>query len=202
MKKIILTILTGLLLIPLAMSQGHDIGDKATSFNLKNVDGDYVSLDDYNDEKGVILVFTCNHCPYAKAYEQRIIELDKQYAQKGFPVVAIQPNDPELVPEDSFEKMKERAEKKNYPFPYLLDEKQDIYKAYGATHTPHLYILENQKGDFIVKYIGTIDDNYKDPEQVKKRYAAKAVDALLKDKEPDPAKTKAIGCTIKDKDKK
>lgn len=202
MKKIILTVLTGLLFVPMVMSQGYDIGDKATRFKLKNVDGSYVSLDDYNDEKGVIIVFTCNHCPYAKAYEQRIIELDKQYAPKGFPVVAIQPNDPELVPEDSFEKMKERSEEKNYPFPYLLDEKQKIYKAYGATHTPHLYILENQNGDFIVKYIGTIDDNYKDPEQVEKRYAANAVDALLDNKEPDPAKTKAIGCTIKDKDKK
>ncbi|MFO8235544.1 MAG: thioredoxin family protein [Bacteroidales bacterium] len=202
MKKIIFTILTGLYLIPMAMSQGYDIGDKATDFELKNVDETHVSLSDYEDEEGVILVFTCNHCPYAKAYEQRIIELDKKFASKGFPVVAIQPNDPELVEEDSFENMQKRAKEKDYSFPYLIDEKQEVYKAYGATHTPHLYILENNNGDFIVQYIGTIDDNYKDEDEVEKRYAADAVKAMLENKTPNPNTTKAIGCTIKDKDKK
>ena len=201
MKKLLLTLLTGILLIPMAMSQGYDIGDKAMNFKLKNVDGSYISLSDYNDEKGVIVVFTCNHCPYAQAWEQRIIDLDKKFESKGYPVVAIQPNDPEMAPGDSFDKMKERAEEKNYTFPYLMDEKQEVYKAYGAERTPHVYVLENKDSEFIVQYIGAIDDNYKDPEAVEKRYTASAVKALLNGQKPDPEKTKAIGCSIKDKDK-
>lgn len=199
MKKLILTLLTGFLIIPVALSQGYDIGDKAMNFNLKNVDGKYVSLSDYKDEKGVIVIFTCNHCPYAQAWEQRIIDLDKKFDPKGYPVVAIQPNDPDLAPGDSFDKMKERANEKNYTFPYLMDEKQEVYKAYGAKRTPHVYILENKGNDFIVQYIGAVDDNYKDPEAVEKKYASNAVKALLKGHQPDPRKTKAIGCSIKDK---
>lgn len=199
MKQYVFVILWSLLLVPAAMSQGYDVGDKAMEFELKNVDGKYVSLSDYKDEKGVIVVFTCNHCPYAQAWEQRIIELDKRFDDQAYPVVAIQPNDPELAPGDSFDKMKERAAEKNYPFPYLMDETQEVYRTYGATRTPHLYILENQGGDFIVQYIGAVDDNYKNPDAVQKRYAANAVKALIKGENPEPAKTKAIGCSIKDK---
>ena len=198
MKKLFFTLLMGTLLLPMAMSQGYDIGDQAMDFTLKNVDGTNVSLSDYKDEKGVIVIFTCNHCPYAQAWEQRIIDLDKKFDPKGYPVVAIQPNDPKLAPGDSFEKMKERAEEKNYPFPYLMDEKQTVYKAYGATRTPHLYILKNKGDSFIVQYIGAVDDNYKDANAVEKTYAANAVKALLKGNKPSPAKTKAIGCSIKD----
>ncbi len=201
MKRFLLTILLGALMAPFAMSQGYDIGDEATDFNLKNVDGTYVSLSDYSDKEGVIVIFTCNHCPYAQAYEQRIIDVDKKFASKGYPVVAINPNDPKLVPEDSFENMKKRARNKNYTFPYLLDKKQEVYKAYGATRTPHVFVLKNEKNKFTVRYIGTIDDNYKNPEKVTKTYLADAVNALLKDKDPNPEKTKAIGCTIKDKAK-
>jgi peroxiredoxin len=201
MKKLIFTLLMGILFVATAVSQGYDIGDKAKDFKLKNVDNSYVSLSDYKDEKGVIVVFTCNHCPYAQAWEQRIIDLDQKFDPKGYPVVAIQPNDPELAPGDSFDKMKERSAEKNYTFPYLIDAKQEVYKEFGATRTPHLYILENQGGDFIVQYIGTIDDNYKDADAVEKRYAASAVKALLKGNKPEPAKTKAIGCSIKDKSK-
>ncbi len=201
MKKLALTLLMGILLVPLAMSQGYDIGDKAKDFKLKNVDGSYVSLSDYKNEKGVIVVFTCNHCPYAQAWEERIIGLDKKFDSKGYPVVAIQPNDTEMYPADSYENMKKRAKEKNYTFPYLIDKKQEVYKEFGATKTPHLFILENQEGDFVVQYIGAPDDNYKDADAVEKRYAANAVKALLNGKQPDPAKTKAIGCSIKDKNK-
>jgi peroxiredoxin len=199
MKKILLTLLLGALSASFAVSQSYDIGDKAMNFNLKNVDGSYVSLSDYSDEKGVIVIFTCNHCPYAKAYEQRILNIDKRFDPKGYPVVAINPNDPKLVPEDSFENMKKRAKNKNYTFPYLIDAKQEVYKAYGATNTPHVFVLENNQGNFVVQYIGTIDNNYKNPDKVTKTYLADALQALLNGDEPDPAKTKAIGCSIKDK---
>ena len=198
MKKLALTILFGLLVVPHVMAQGYDIGDKAMNFNLKNVDGSHVSLSDYKDEKGVIVIFTCNHCPYAQAWEDRIIQIDKQYDKRGYPVVAIQPNDPKLSPGDSFENMKKRANEKNYTFPYLLDETQEVYRTYGAEKTPHAFVLENQSGDFVVKYIGTIDDNYKNANEVEKKYLATAVDALLNGNNPEPAKTKAIGCSIKD----
>ena len=198
MKKLTLTILFGLLVVPYVMAQGYDIGDEAMNFRLKNVDGSYVSLSDYQDEKGVIVIFTCNHCPYAQAWEDRIIQLDKQYDKKGYPVVAIQPNDPALSPGDSFENMKKRARNKNYPFPYLLDETQEVYRTYGATKTPHAFVLENQAGNFVVRYIGTIDDNYKNPQAVEKKYLASALNSLLNGSEPNPAKTKAIGCSIKD----
>ena len=199
MKKFLMTLLLGAMMTPFAISQGYDIGDEAMNFNLKNIDGTYVSLSDYSDEKGVIVIFTCNHCPYAQAYEQRIIEIDKKFDPQGYPVVAINPNDPELVPEDSFENMKKRASQKDYSFPYLIDAEQKVYKAYGATRTPHVYVLENQEEGFIVQYIGTIDDNYKDANKVTKTYLADALQALLKGNTPNPRETKAIGCSIKDK---
>lgn len=201
MKKAVLSILFGLMLVPFALGQGYDIGDEAMNFRLKNVDGSHVSLSDYTDEKGAIVIFTCNHCPYAQAWEQRIINIDKKFDPKGYPVIAIQPNDPELQPQDSYANMKKRAKKKNYTFPYLIDETQEVYRTYGATATPHVFVLENESGDFMVRYIGTIDDNYKDADKVEKRYLASAVNALLEGEKPDPQKTKAIGCSIKDKDK-
>lgn len=201
MKKAVLSILFGLMVVPFALGQGYDIGDEAMNFRLKNVDGSYVSLSDYQDEEGAIVIFTCNHCPYAQAWEQRIIRIDQQFDPKGYPVVAIQPNDPELQPQDSYENMKKRAKEKNYTFPYLIDQTQEVYRTFGATATPHVFVLENESGDFIVRYIGTIDDNYKDADQVEKKYLASAVKALLNGEEPDPQKTKAIGCSIKDKKK-
>ncbi len=174
-------------------------GDDAISFSLKNVDGSTVSLSDYSDQKGVILVFTCNPCPFAKAYEQRIIQLDHKFAKQGFPVVAINPNDPALSPEDTFESMKARAEEKEYPFPYLKDETQDIYKAYGATRTPHIFLLKNDGGEFKVAYVGAIDDNAMDASSVSQRYLEEAIGALLSGESIEPAYTKAVGCTIKSK---
>lgn len=174
-------------------------GDKAIDFSLKNVDGTTVSLSDYSDQKGVILVFTCNPCPFAKAYEQRIIQLDQKYAAQGFPVVAINPNDAQVSPDDTFANMKERAEEKGYPFPYLKDETQEIYKAYGATRTPHIFLLENKGGTFRVAYIGAIDDNAMEVTAVSQRYVEAAIGALLSGSKPSPESTKAIGCTIKAK---
>ena len=176
---------------------GYKVGDVATDFSLKNVDETNVSLKDMKDAKGYIVIFTCNHCPYAQAYEERIIALDKKYKDQGYPVVAINPNDPVKVEDDSFEKMQERAEEKGFTFPYLLDEGQEIYPQYGATKTPHVFVLEKTDDGNVVKYIGAIDDNYEDASAVTKKYVEDAVDALLAGEEVQVTETKAIGCSIK-----
>jgi peroxiredoxin len=176
---------------------GVNPGDKAPDFSLKNVDGQTVSLSDYKDEKGVIVIFTCNPCPFAKAYEQRIIELHEKYADKGFPVVAINPNDDGVSPEDTFDKMKERSSDKNFPFPYLKDESQEVYQSYGATRTPHIYLLENDGGAFRIAYVGAIDDNAMDASGVTQKYLEDALVSVMAGNSPDPATTKAVGCTIK-----
>ncbi len=179
------------------VTSGYEVGDKATDFKLKNVDDKMVSLSDYKDVKGYIVIFTCNHCPYAVAYEDRIIALDKKYKKLGYPVIAINPNNPEVQEKDSFDLMKIRAKEKGFTFPYLFDEGQKIYPQYGATKTPHVYVLEKTKKDNIVKYIGAIDDNHSDESAVKVKYVENAVDALLKNKEVSVKVTKAIGCSIK-----
>jgi peroxiredoxin len=179
------------------ITSGYEVGDKATDFKLKNVDDKMVSLSDYKDVKGYIVIFTCNHCPYAVAYEDRIIALDKKYKKLGYPVIAINPNNPEIQEKDSFDLMKVRAKEKGFTFPYLFDEGQKIYPQYGATKTPHVYVLEKTKNGNIVKYIGAIDDNHSDESAVKVKYVENAVDALLKNKEVSVKVTKAIGCSIK-----
>lgn len=176
---------------------GYKIGDVATDFSLKSVDNKLVSLSDYTDAKGFIVIFTCNHCPYAKAYEDRILALDKKYAALGYPVIAINPNDPTVQPEDSFEAMQTRAKEKGFTFPYLFDEGQKIYPQYGATKTPHVYILQKQEDKNIVKYIGTIDNNYENANDVSERYVEQAIDELLAGKEVSVPTTVAIGCSIK-----
>lgn len=195
MKTILLLVFV--LLSPGLFAGGITIGDKAPDFTLKNVDGKMVGLKDYGNEKGVIVVFTCNHCPYAKAYQDRLIELDKKYKKLGFPVVAINPNNASVVPEDSYENMVIRAKEKKFSFPYLRDENQEIVKLYGAEKTPHVYLLQKEGKNWLVKYIGAIDDNYKDPSAVKDKYLENAVNALLEGKNPEMNFTKAIGCSIK-----
>ncbi|QMU63274.1 MAG: redoxin domain-containing protein [Flavobacteriaceae bacterium] len=178
---------------------GYKVGDVASDFSLKNVDGKTVSMADFKEAKGFIIIFTCNSCPYSVANEDRIIALDKKYKSKGYPVIAINPNDPEAVPEDSYDRMKIRAKNKGFTFPYLFDERQEIYPKYGATKTPHVYILNNEDGKLIVEYIGAIDDSSRSPSNVKEKYVENAVDALLKGEKPVKTYTRAIGCSIKTK---
>ena len=199
MKQLIFSVLISFTFIGYSISQGYKVGDKASDFNLKNIDGKLVSLSNYKDAKGFVVVFTCNHCPYAKAYQDRIIDIDKKFKTLGYPVIAINPNDPQISPDDSYDAMIERAKEKNYTFPYLFDAKQDVYKMYGAKRTPHVFLLQKVNNDLIVKYIGAVDDNYKDASQVKEPFLADAIENLLHGKNPDPSFTKAIGCTIKDK---
>lgn len=178
-------------------SKGYEVGDTATDFKLKNIDGKMVSLSDFKTAKGFIVVFTCNHCPYAKKYEDRIVALDKKYKNAGYPVIAINPNDPNVQPEDGFQQMITRAREKGFTFPYLVDEGQKVYPQYGATKTPHVFILQKEGAKNIVKYIGAIDNNYDDPNDVSEHYVQDAMDALLSGKPVANAKTVAIGCTIK-----
>ena len=176
---------------------GYKVGDVATDFSLKNINNKNVSLKDFKDAKGYIVIFTCNHCPYAQAYEDRIIALDKKYKKMGYPVIAINPNNPVKQKDDSFDKMQERAREKGFTFPYLLDEGQKIYPQYGATKTPHVYVLQKTSKGNVVKYIGAIDDNYEDEAAVKQKYVENAVNALLNGKDVSVKETKAIGCSIK-----
>jgi peroxiredoxin len=182
---------------PIIHDKGYDIGDVATDFKLENIDGNFVSLSDFKQAKGFIVVFTCNTCPYAVAYEDRIEALNQEYAPKGYPVIAIMPNNVQSKPGDSMTAMQKRAKEKGFTFPYLIDADQSIYPQYGATKTPHVYILESTDKGPIVQYIGAIDDNYKDAALVKTKYVENAVNALLEGVTFETHKTKAIGCSIK-----
>lgn len=195
--KLKLTLIMAVIFSLTSFAQGYQVGDKAMNFKLQNIDDKMVSLSDFEDEKGVIVIFTCNHCPYSVAYEDRIIALDKKYKELGYPVVAINPNDSVSYPEDSFENMKIRAEEKGFTFPYIFDEDQEVFPVYGAKKTPHVYLLENKDDGFYVAYIGAIDDNSKDADAVEETYLANAIDALIAGERPDPSETKAIGCSIK-----
>ena len=159
-------------------------GASAPAFALKNIDNKTVSFTDYPSAKGYIVVFTCNTCPVAKAYEDRIITLHTKYAPLGFPVIAINSNDPSLSTGDTFEQMQQRAKEKNFSFAYLYDEGQNTTNAYGARNTPHIFLVrrspENNKSD-------------------KDNFLEKAITAVMQDKMPEPAVTKAIGCSIKRK---
>lgn len=182
------------------VNAGYTIGDEATDFSLIGTDDKTYSLAQYTDAKGFIVIFTCNHCPYAKAYEDRIVALDKKYKDLGYPVIAINPNDASVQPEDSFDLMKVRAQEKGFTFPYLVDEGQKIYPQYGATKTPHVFILQKENGKNIVKYIGAIDNNHENANDVSEKYVEAAVDALLAGNEIAVKETVAIGCTIKVKE--
>lgn len=199
MKTASIFILAFLFATTLALAGGYEVGDKATDFSLKNVDGKKVSLADFDYAKGFIVIFTCNHCPYSVAYEDRIIALDEKYKEMGYPVIAINPNDPAVQPEDSFDKMVIRSREKGFTFPYLFDEGQKVYPVYGATRTPHVYLLKKEGEDLIVKYIGAIDNNHTDAGKVSENFLEDAIQAIMKGEAPSPDFTRAIGCTIKKK---
>jgi peroxiredoxin len=180
-----------------ATSVGVVVGDLAPNFRLKNVDGKFVALDDYRTSKGLVVVFTCNHCPYSVKYEDRIIALAAETSRLGFPLIAINPNDPVKVPEDSYENMKVRAKEKGFTVPYIVDETQEVAKQYGAKRTPHVFVLLHNGGAWQVAYVGAIDDNANDPDKVESRFVLDAVKSLASGAKPAVSQTKAIGCTIK-----
>ena len=170
------------------------LGTKAEPFNLPGVDGRNHSLSDYQDKEAIAVTFSCNHCPYVQAWEDRMLQVQADYASKGVQLIAINANDSSNFPNDSFTKMQERAESKGFNFPYLFDEPQTVAKAYGAERTPEVFLFD--KG-LQLRYHGAIDDNYEDSRAVKHNYLRDALDAVLAGREPPLAETEAVGCTIK-----
>lgn len=194
MKSIVVMLVCAVMLAASPVKNGYEVGDRAADFKLKNVDGKMVSLADFKEAKGFIVIFDCNTCPYSKAYNQRIIDLNEKYAAKGFPVITINANEGSG---DSYDEMVRIANKKKYKFPYLYDETQVIAKTYGATNTPHVFVLNQE---LKVSYIGAIDDNARNAASATKKYVENAVDALLAGKSVPVTKTKAMGCGIKWRD--
>lgn len=179
-------------------TNGYKVGDKAADFYLRNIDGKMTSLKDFKNAKGFVIAFTCNTCPFSVANEDRLIAIDQKYKNQGYPVIAINPNDPLVKPGDSFKAMQQRAAEKGFTFPYLEDNEQEVFPKYGATKTPHIYLVQkNSDEDFIVKYIGAIDNSSRDPQAVTKTYLEDALNALLAGKKIEVTETKAIGCSIK-----
>jgi len=194
----VLAVVAVLFMNALEPKAGYRVGDYAKDFNLPNIDGKNVSMGNYNNAKGFIVIFTCNTCPYANAYETRIMELDVKFAEKGFPVIAINPNDIRQKPDDSMAKMKARAKEMGYTFPYLRDDSQEVAKAFGATKTPHTYVLTKKtENKYRVEYIGAIDNSPNDPSDVSETHVEDAVNALLTGSKPEVKEKRAIGCTIK-----
>lgn len=202
MKKIILLVM---LAFSAFLSQAQNAtlkaGDTAPDFKLKNVDGKEVSFASFPKAKGYIVVFTCNTCPYAIGYEQRIIDLDNKFRPQGYPVIAINPNDPEASTADTFDKMQELAKSKKYPFPYLFDAGQKITDQYGAKRTPHLFIVSKTAKGNVVEYVGAIDNDPEGNNAQKTKYAEDVIASLKSNQKPAITQTKEIGCTVKRKAK-
>jgi len=173
-------------------TNGYQVGDTAEDFSLMGVDDQMHSLADYEDAKGFVVIFTCNHCPYSVAYEDRVIALHAEYGE-DYPVIAINPNDPVSYPSDNFENMKVRAQEKGFTFDYLLDDGQQVFPKFGATKTPHVFLLDKE---LKVQYIGAID-NSTEESGVTKTYLADAIESLQAGESPKVTSTKAIGCGIK-----
>jgi peroxiredoxin len=197
MKIYLALALVVLSLAGLSQSPTLTPGQTAPDFSLTNVDNKSVSLKDYPSAKGFILVFTCNTCPYSKAYEQRINELNAKYESKGFPVVAINPNSASASPGDSFEKMKEHAKSAKFTFPYLYDKDQTVTTTYGARNTPHVFVVLKTTLGNVIEYTGAIDNDTQNTSPGKTLFVEDAVNALLKNVKPERAVTKAIGCSVK-----
>lgn len=163
-------------------------------FSLKGVDDKTYSLNEFSDKKILIVIFSCNHCPYVQAYEDRIIALQNEFEKDGVQIVAINSNDDVKYPDDSFAEMKKRAAARGFNFPYLRDETQNTAKAFGATHTPQIFLFDKDRK---LNYEGKIDDNWQEPGKVKSAYLKDAILELLDNKEVSVPETFSIGCTIK-----
>ena len=184
--------------------KGYALGDKVKDFKLKGVDDKTLSLYAYlksKKAKGVVIVFTCNTCPYAIASEDRLLTFNKRYGAAGYPVVAINPNVSNRdYPGEAFDKMQERAKEKGFNFPYLVDSDQFVARIFGATRTPHVFVAQfddKQPANLLLRYKGAFDDNPMKAKAVEKRYVEEAVRDLLLNKEVRTTEAKSIGCSIK-----
>jgi len=170
------------------------IGSPAPDFNLPGIDGKKYSLSSFKDKNAIIVIFSCNHCPYVQANEDRIKQIQKDYTDNGVEVIAINSNDDKGYPEDSFENMKKRTAEKKFNFLYLRDDDQSVAHAYDATHTPEIFLFDNERK---LAFHGKIDDNWQEPDKVQNPYLRNALDELLAGKEISVPETFTIGCTIK-----
>lgn len=169
-------------------------GDSAPDFSLPGVDGKYYSLDSFHNKKILVVMFTCNHCPYVQAYEDRMIAIQRDYAEKGVQLVAICANDAKEYPEDNLANMKIRAQEKKYNFPYLRDETQQVAKAYDAACTPELFVFDEKRR---LQFHGRIDDNYENPAEATKKYLRDSLEEMLAGKKVATPESHPIGCSIK-----
>jgi peroxiredoxin len=169
-------------------------GAPALPFTLPGTDDLNHALSDYCDNAVLVLIFSCNHCPYVRAWEDRMIEIQSDYEHRGVQLIVINANDVTKYPEDSFPKMKERVKNKGYNFPYLYDETQEVARSYGAERTPEVFVFDQQR---TLRYHGAIDDNFQEPDNVSKTYLRDTLDALLAGETPPMAETRPVGCTIK-----
>ena len=170
------------------------IGDPIVDFDLPATDGRRYTVESFRDKPVLGVIFWCNHCPYVQAWEQRIVDIQREYAGRGVQLVLINSNDPVQYPQDSFEAMKQRAQEKQYPFPYLFDETQQVARRYGATRTPEIFLFDRERR---LRYHGRPDDNFEDPAAVTKAYLREAIEALLAGRSPAVAQTDPQGCSIK-----
>ena len=170
------------------------IGSSIPDFELISTNGKKYSLNSFKDKKALIIIFSCNHCPYVQAYENRIMTIQKDYDEKGITVLAINSNDAVQYPDDSFDEMKKRATEKKFNFLYLRDEDQSVAKSFDAAHTPEIFLFNDNRK---LVYSGKIDDNWQDEKKVKTKYLRDALDELLSGKEISVPETYSIGCTIK-----
>lgn len=171
------------------------IGSPIVAFKLKNVNGQMISAEELSKGKqATVIIFSCNHCPYVQAWEDRIVQLGKTYEPRGVAFALINSNDPTKYPEDSYPEMIKRAKSKGYPFPYLHDEDQSVAKAYGATRTPEVFLF-NAQGK--LRYHGRVDDNYEDPKKVRSQDLKDALEAVLGDRAPNVSETPVVGCSVK-----
>lgn len=195
-NTLLLAVLALALGAPLALAQGIALGDAAplADVMMKGVDGKEASIESVKGKNGTLVVFSCNACPWVKAWETRIVELGNSFAKKGVGVIVINPNDPAQVAEDGYDVMVARARERKMAFPYVVDATSDLARAFGATRTPEAFLFD-KSGKLV--YHGAIDDNAKEPKKVQARFLRDALDAVVAGKNVSVTETKALGCTIK-----
>jgi peroxiredoxin len=169
------------------------IGEKAPPFELPDTDGERRSLADAEGAPATVVLWTCNHCPYALAWHDRLVEAARDYAPRGVRFFAVNSNDADRYPADSYEAMRDRVAREGWPFPYLHDESQDAARAWGARTTPHVYVLD---ADHSLRYQGAPDPDYQEPAH-NASWLREAIDAVLAGEEPARPQTDPVGCSVK-----
>ena len=204
MKKIAgLTLIAGALVTSLTVqaqtpvAKNYAVGDAVAEFQVRNITNQFVNLADYKAQKGVVVVFMANHCPFSKAYEDRLMAVHNKFAGQGYPVLAVQTSDVTVYPEDAFEVVQSRSRDRGFPFPYTIDESQSVARAFGATRTPQVFVLTRTGGKFVVQYMGAIDDNPQDAAGVQKHYLDDALMSLTTGRVIQINTTRPIGCAVK-----